>query len=51
MGIEVREWRWGRPGLLQATVLTILFYGSVTMIGWIILIVSYFPFSRRWLRD
>ena len=28
MGIEVRRWRGDRPDLLQATILTILFYGS-----------------------
>ena len=51
MGIEVRGWRGDRPDLLQATILTILFYGSVTMTGWVILIVGFFSNSRRCLHD
>ena len=51
MGIEVRRWRAGRPDLLQAAILTILFYGSVTMTGWVILVVGLFSNSRRCLHD
>ena len=47
MGIEVRGWRGDRPDLLQATILTILFYGSVTMTGWVILIVGFFSNSTE----
>ena len=51
MGIEVRRWLGGRPDLLQAAVLTILFYGSVTMTAWVILTVAFFSNSRRCLHD
>ncbi|MBN07762.1 MAG: hypothetical protein CMM45_08025 [Rhodospirillaceae bacterium] len=51
MGIEVRRWRGGCLELLQATILTILFFGSVAMTGWIILIVGFFSDSRRCLHD
>ena len=51
MGIEVRSWRGGRPDILQATILTILFYGSVAMTGWVILIVGFFSNSNRCLHD
>ena len=51
MGIEVRRWRGGRPGLLQAAILTILFYGSIILTGWVILIVGFFSNSRRCLHD
>ena len=51
LGIEVRRWRGGRPDLLQAAILTILFYGSVAMTGWVILIVGFFSDSRRCLHD
>ena len=51
MGIEVRRWRGGRPGLLQAAILTILFYGSIILTGWVILIVGCFSNSRRCLHD
>ena len=51
MGIEVRSWCGGRPDILQATILTILFYGSVAMTGWVILIVGFFSNSNRCLHD
>ena len=51
MAIEVRRWRGGCPDFLQATILTILFFGSVEMTGWIILIVGFFSDSRRCLHD
>ena len=51
MGIEVRRWRGACPDFLQATILTILFFGSVAMTGWIILIVGFLSDSRRCLHD
>ena len=51
VGIEVRRWRGGRPDAKQAAVLTILFYGSVSMTAWMILAVSFFSNSKRCLHD
>ena len=51
MGIEVRRWPSGRPDLLQAAALTIVFYGSVTLTAWVILAVAFFSNSRRCLHD
>ena len=51
VGIEVRRWRGGRPDVKQAAVLTILFYGSVSMTAWMILAVSFFSNSKRCLHD
>ena len=51
MDIEVHRWTGGRPDLVQAVVMTILFYGSIAMTAWLILAVALFSNTRRCLHD
>lgn len=49
--IEVRAWNGRRPSYLQALLVTVVFYLSVGLTGWLILIVSLFNDRRRTLHD
>ncbi len=50
-GIEVRTWDGRRPGYLQAALVTIVFYVSVALTGWLVLVVALFNNQRRTLHD
>lgn len=49
--VEVRRLDGGRPGLLQALVHTALFYLSVGLLTWLVLLVCLFNTQRRCLHD
>ena len=51
MDIEVRRWTGGSPDLYQAAALTVLFYGSIALTAWLILVIAFFGSSRRCLHD
>ncbi|MBT3989417.1 MAG: RDD family protein [Rhodospirillaceae bacterium] len=51
MDIEVRRWIGGSPDYSQAAVLTVLFYGSIALTAWLILLIAFFGNSRRCLHD
>ncbi len=51
MGIEVRRWFGGYPNLPQAFAITILFYRSIAVTIWLILLLSLFSDARRCLHD
>lgn len=49
--LEVRSWTGNRPTLLQAFLMAVLFYTSIGLTGFIILIVSLFNGRGRTLHD
>ncbi len=49
--IEVRAWDGRRPGYSQAALMTIVFYLSVALTSWLILLVALFDKRRRTLHD
>lgn len=51
MGIELRTWDGYRPGYLQAALQTIVFYISIGLTTWLILLVVFFNDHRRTLHD
>ncbi|MBT5940045.1 MAG: RDD family protein [Rhodospirillaceae bacterium] len=51
MELEVRRWIGGRPDYIQAAVQTILFYGSIALTAWLILLVAFFGNAGRCLHD
>jgi len=51
MEVEVIRWTGGRPDYAQAAVLTILFYGSIALTAWLILLVALLGDSSRCLHD
>ncbi len=51
MGIEMRTWYGERPGVIQAAAHTLLFYFSVTLTTFLILLVPLFNNSRRCVHD
>ncbi len=51
MKIEVRRWIGGVPDYYQAAAQTILFYGSIALTAWLILVIALFGNSRRCLHD
>ncbi len=50
-GIEVRRMDGGRPGYLQAALLTVVFYVSVGVTGWLILLIALFNGRGRTFHD
>lgn len=50
-GLTMRSWEGGRLSLLQAVVVTILFYVSVGLTAWLILLVALFNDRGRTLHD
>lgn len=50
-GIELRAWNGNRPGYLQAFLQTVLFYATVTIGTFLVLIVPFFNKRRRCLHD
>lgn len=50
-GIHVRSMDGGRPTLLQAFLMSIVFYATVPTTGWLILLVTLFNKRRRTLHD
>ena len=50
-GLEVRTWDGQRVALIQAIVLTILFYVSVSLTAWLILLIALFNSRGRTLHD
>ena len=51
MGIEMRTWYGERPGVIQAAAHSLLFYFSVTLTSFLILLVPFFNNSRRCVHD
>jgi uncharacterized RDD family membrane protein YckC len=51
MGVEVRTWDGRRPGYVQAALQTVVFYTSVALTSWLILLVALFNPRRRCLHD
>ena len=51
MDLEVRRWVGGRPDYVQAAVQTIMFYGSIALTAWLILLVAFFGGAGRCLHD
>jgi uncharacterized RDD family membrane protein YckC len=49
--IEVRTWDGRRPGYLQAALVTIVFYASVGLTSWLVLVVALLNDQRRTLHD
>lgn len=50
-GLELRTWDGQRPGYLQAALHSFLFYGTVTVLTVLILLVPFFNSRRRCLHD
>ncbi len=50
-GIELRAWNGNRPGYLQAFLQTLLFYVTVTVGTFLVLLVPFFNKRRRCLHD
>ncbi|MEP2829196.1 RDD family protein [Parvibaculum sp.] len=50
-GIELRAWNGHRPGYLQAALQTVLFYVTVTVGTFFVLLVPFFNKRRRCLHD
>lgn len=50
-GIAVRRMDGGQPGYLQAALLTVVFYVSVGVTGWLILLIALFNGRGRTLHD
>jgi len=51
MGIEMRTWYGERPGVLQAAAHSLLFYFSVTLTSFLILLVPLFNSRKRCVHD
>ncbi len=51
VGIEMRTWYGERPGVIQAAAHSLLFYFSVTLTSFLILLVPLFNNSRRCVHD
>lgn len=51
LGVEVRALDGERPGLLQAFAMTALFYLSVTMTSFLVLIIAFFNDKHRCAHD
>jgi len=51
MDVEVRTWTGGRPGYVQAALQTIVFYVTVGLTSFLILVVALFNSRRRCLHD
>jgi uncharacterized RDD family membrane protein YckC len=51
LGVTVRTWDGRKPGYLQAALNTVVFYASVGLTGWLILVVALFNDRRRTLHD
>jgi uncharacterized RDD family membrane protein YckC len=51
LDVEVRAWTGRRPDLFQAFVQTALFYLTVALTSWLILLVALFNDRRRTLHD
>ncbi len=51
LGVEVRTLDGDRPGLIQAFAITALFYSSVTMTSFLILIIAVFNDKNRCAHD
>ena len=51
MDLEVNSLEGGAPSYLQALIMTVLFYLSVAVTGWLILIVALFNDRRRTMHD
>jgi len=49
--IEVRDWEGGRPNLLQAAFMTAIFYVSVGITAWLVLVIAPFNTYHRTLHD
>lgn len=51
MGIEMRTWYGARPGVLQAAAHSLLFYFSITLTTFLILLVPLFNSRKRCVHD
>jgi uncharacterized RDD family membrane protein YckC len=51
MDVEVRSWSGDRPNLLQALVMTLLFYGTIAITWFFGLLVVFFNIRRRAAHD
>ncbi len=50
-GLEMRTWTGGRPSYIQAAIVTAVFYATVCLTGFVILLVALFNDRRRTLHD
>ena len=51
LDVEVRSWNGRRPDLLQAFIQTAVFYLTVAVTSWLILLVALFTNRNRTLHD
>ncbi len=51
MDLEARTWTGGRPDYLQALIMTVLFYASIAITWFLVLLVPLFNDRRRTLHD
>lgn len=51
MDVEVRTWLGRRPDYVQAFLMTVMFYASVLMTGWLILLFALFNDRNRTAHD
>lgn len=51
LDVELRTWTGGRPNFVQACLQTVLFYATVTLTSWLILIIALFNDRCRTLHD
>ncbi len=51
LDVEVRTWTGGRPHFFEAFLMTVLFYATVMITSWLILLVAPFNDRRRTLHD
>ena len=51
LDVEVRTWDGAPPNYVQALLHTVMFYASVSLTAWIILIMVFFDDRRRTLHD
>ncbi len=51
LGLEVRTAQGARPDFVQAFIMTVLFYITVSVTFWLVLVVSLFNERRRTLHD
>ena len=51
LGIQVKSWRGERPNMVQALVMTLLFYGTIAITWFVGLLVVFFNARRRAAHD
>ena len=51
LDVEVRAWTGYPPGYVQALLHTVMFYASISLTVWIVLVIVFFDDRRRTLHD